>query len=60
MTAAESGPRDGPGLVVNGVSKYYGHFPALRDIQLQIKSGSTVALRSSRMLRTGSIVMETT
>jgi heme exporter protein A len=32
------------GLVVDGVSKYYGHFPALRDIQLRIESGSTVAL----------------
>ena len=32
------------GLVVDGVSKYYGHFPALRDIQLQVDPGSTVAL----------------
>ena len=32
------------GLVVVGVSKYYGHFPALRDIQLQVDPGSTVAL----------------
>jgi heme exporter protein A len=32
------------GLVVDGVSKYYGHFPALRDIQLQVEPGSTVAL----------------
>ena len=32
------------GLVVDGVSKYYGHFPALRDIQLHVKPGSTVAL----------------
>jgi heme exporter protein A len=32
------------GLDVDGVSKYYGHFPALRDINLQIAPGSTVAL----------------
>jgi heme exporter protein A len=32
------------GLVVDGVSKYYGHFPALRDIKLQVEPGSTVAL----------------
>jgi heme exporter protein A len=32
------------GLVVDSVSKYYGHFPALRDIQLQVEPGSTVAL----------------
>lgn len=32
------------GLVVDGVSKYYGHFPALRDIHLQVEPGSTVAL----------------
>jgi heme exporter protein A len=32
------------GLVVDGVSKYYGHFPALREIQLQVEPGSTVAL----------------
>jgi heme exporter protein A len=32
------------GLIVDGVSKYYGHFPALRDIQLQVDPGSTVAL----------------
>jgi heme exporter protein A len=32
------------GLLVDGVSKYYGHFPALRDIKLQVESGSTVAL----------------
>jgi len=32
------------GLVVDGVSKYYGHFPALRDIRLRIEPGSTVAL----------------
>ena len=32
------------GLVVDGVSKYYGHFPALRDIQLNVAPGSTVAL----------------
>ena len=31
-------------LEVNGVSKYYGDFPALRKIQLTIKPGSTVAL----------------
>ena len=35
------------GLVVDGVSKYYGHFPALRDIQLQVEPGSTVALLGS-------------
>jgi ABC-type multidrug transport system ATPase subunit len=32
------------GLVVDGVSKYYGHFPALREIHLQVEPGSTVAL----------------
>jgi heme exporter protein A len=32
------------GLLVDGVSKYYGHFPALREIQLQVEPGSTVAL----------------
>jgi heme exporter protein A len=44
VRTSESGPQDGPGLVVDGVSKYYGHFPALRDIQLQVEPGSTVAL----------------
>jgi len=31
-------------LEVDGVSKYYGDFPALRDIRLSIAPGSTVAL----------------
>ena len=31
-------------LEVDGVSKYYGDFPALRDIRLSIQPGSTVAL----------------
>jgi heme exporter protein A len=31
-------------LQVDGVSKYYGDFPALRKIQLNIEPGSTVAL----------------
>ena len=31
-------------LEVDGVWKYYGDFPALRDIQLSIEPGSTVAL----------------
>ena len=31
-------------LEVDGVSKYYGDFPALRDIRLSIEPGSTVAL----------------
>jgi heme exporter protein A len=31
-------------LEVDGVSKYYGDFPALRNIQLSIEPGSTVAL----------------
>ena len=32
------------GLTVDSVSKYYGDFPALRNIQLRIEPGSTVAL----------------
>ena len=31
-------------LEIDGVWKYYGDFPALRDIQLSIEPGSTVAL----------------
>ena len=31
-------------LEIDGVWKYYGDFPALRDIQLSIEAGSTVAL----------------
>ena len=31
-------------LEVDGVSKYYGDFPALRDIRLSVEPGSTVAL----------------
>ncbi len=33
-----------PALEIDGVSKYYGHFPALRNIRLKVESGSTVAL----------------
>ncbi len=33
-----------PGVSVDSVWKYYGDFPALRDIQLRIEPGSTVAL----------------
>ena len=35
---------NGPGLSVDSVWKYYGDFPALRDIKLKIEPGSTVAL----------------
>ncbi len=33
-----------PALDIDGVSKYYGHFPALRDIRIKVAAGSTVAL----------------
>jgi heme exporter protein A len=33
-----------PALEIDGVWKYYGNFPALRNIKLQIAAGSTVAL----------------
>jgi ABC-type multidrug transport system ATPase subunit len=31
-------------LEIQGVSKFYGHFPALKNIQLSVAAGSTVAL----------------
>jgi len=33
-----------PALEIDGVWKYYGHFPALRDIHIRVAGGSTVAL----------------
>jgi heme exporter protein A len=33
-----------PALEIDGVSKYYGHYPALRDIRLNVARGSTLAL----------------
>jgi heme exporter protein A len=33
-----------PALEIDGVSKYFGHFPALRNISLDVEPGSTVAL----------------
>lgn len=45
MTAdAEAAPGDSSALAIDRVSKFYGHFPALRNIQLEIAAGSTVAL----------------
>jgi len=35
---------EGAALQIDGVSKYYGDFPALRNIKLNIEPGSTVAL----------------
>ncbi len=35
---------DSPALEIDGVFKYYGHFPALRNIKLKIEPGSTLAL----------------
>jgi heme exporter protein A len=35
---------DSSALSIDRVSKFYGHFPALRNIQLKIAAGSTVAL----------------
>jgi len=35
---------EGVALEINGVSKFYGHFPALKDIQLNVAAGATVAL----------------
>jgi len=37
-------PGDERALEIDRVSKYYGHFPALRDIQLKVEAGSTLAL----------------
>ena len=33
-----------PALEIDGVSKYYGHFPALRNVRFTVEAGSTVAL----------------
>ena len=33
-----------PALEIDGVSKFYGHYPALKQIKLNIERGSTVAL----------------
>lgn len=33
-----------PALEIDGVSKFYGHYPALRKIKLNIERGSTLAL----------------
>lgn len=44
MTANDPAPSHTPALEIDGVSKYYGHFPALRDIRLNVTRGSTVAL----------------
>ena len=36
--------QDPPALEIDGVSKFYGHYPALKQIKLNIERGSTVAL----------------
>jgi heme exporter protein A len=40
----EAMPSDQRALEIDRVSKYYGHFPALREIQLKVEAGSTLAL----------------
>lgn len=47
MTASEGGGPDARGssvLELRGVFKYYGDFPALRDLSLRVTPGSTLAL----------------
>jgi heme exporter protein A len=44
IPASEIHAAETPGLRVDAVWKYYGDFPALRNIQLRIEPGSTLAL----------------
>ncbi len=39
-----SSPSSAAALEIDGVWKYYGDFPALRDVRLKVDAGSTVAL----------------
>jgi heme ABC exporter ATP-binding subunit CcmA len=44
LSAAPDVPGERRALEIDRVSKFYGHFPALREIKLEIAAGSTVAL----------------
>ena len=42
-----------PALLVEGVSKYFGDFPALRNVSFQVSPGSVVALVTGTALVLG-------